>query len=195
MKQFLFLTLFSFLAFDGVFIKEAMGQTTYQQVIDTFQLNSHAGIDWPSRLEPVFSLDTGLAYIYNAILDSLTNCTMDQEVLALRDAVKNVPELTDYLSNNAENAFNNWKQEGHSVRAATESILSSQFYILTNFQKKCETAYLRALNKVQLEVPNYSQKYQNIRKNLRAANKALDDFIKRREMWVNFLMGYESALQ
>ncbi|XP_031619248.1 uncharacterized protein LOC116338258 [Contarinia nasturtii] len=191
MKQFLFLTLFSFLAFDGVFIKEAMGQTTYQQVILFFHWNSH-GSNWISRLEPAFSFCPDFATTANEILDSLTGLTQDQDVLALRDALKKLPEVTDVLPNSIQTEFNNWRQNDYIVRPGTESLLNTMFKTLGRVHYNFKSEFENAIIDVGLKTQNYSMNFNEVKNSLQVANKALGRYRLRRDKWVYFLMGLES---
>ncbi|XP_031621906.1 uncharacterized protein LOC116339957 [Contarinia nasturtii] len=193
MKQFLFLTLFLFLAFDSVFIKEAMGQTTYQEVILTFHWNSQ-GDNWVSRLEPVFSFCPDFATTANEILDSLTGLTHDQDVLALRDALKKLPEVTDFLPNSIQTAFNNWEQNGCNVIPATESYLNNKYETLRRIYVNFKTEFENAIINVRLKAQNYSRNFNEVKSRLQVAKKAVDRYSLRRDKWVYFLMGLESSL-
>ncbi|XP_031635051.1 uncharacterized protein LOC116348268 [Contarinia nasturtii] len=179
MKQFLFFTILSFLAFNDVCIKGATANNIYQSIVFKFALQASA-IDWYPKIEAVFSLAPDFSDQATEILNNVLRISGNQEINTLCNELLSIPADIDQIPNDVQSVFNNWT----FVLSATEGYVNANLKTITNFHQKYETGFIKHINLVKK-----SRSPSAILNYLKAAKKFVNDYQKRRNIWANGLMG------
>ncbi|XP_031626596.1 uncharacterized protein LOC116342924 [Contarinia nasturtii] len=201
MKQFLFLTLFSFLLFDGIYIKGAMGQTiTYVQLLSKYQQKT-SDHSFETNFKPLFSFcEWNVSSEYIHVLNSISNIQnlMDNSNLndlctSIRSSLQSYATYLQPVEDEIQELYNNW--ENHDLTVAEEGRVIFRFPQIKRvhaiYNKTFKTAMDQLSKRVSSSVIESDNGQAAILKDLETANKVLLKFCNRRKDWAKLLLGFD----
>ncbi|XP_031636063.1 uncharacterized protein LOC116348958 [Contarinia nasturtii] len=212
MKQFLFLTLFSFLMFDGICIKGAMGEKiTYEQLLSKFQQKTSDPL-FETNFKPLFSLcETDVASKYINVLNSIYNPNfqnpMDKSNLndlctSIGSSLQGYATYLQPVEDEIQELYNNW--ENHDLTVAEEGRVIFRFSQIKRVHASFNKAFKTAMDQLSKRVASFMKESGNgqaqtaksyaksqaaILKDLETANEVLLKFCNRRMDWAKLLLG------